>query len=248
MSRIDALSIVGPDLFRDAPDLPETVSQAAALGTDGLVVAPGRPIDYHLPPANDALAAHSESVGTSRIARLARVDPNQGSQAVAEVHRCVNDLGCAGVFLHPGEEVFAARHSVDVVRTAAELGVPVVIATGLYALSEPLQVLELAVAVPDAKIVMTTGGQINISGLSMIDAWTALSRHEHLYVLTNGEYRQDFIEQIANELDPTRIMFATFAPSFDRGYETKRVANARLSPDVRRLVEFNNAERLFGLA
>ena len=37
---------------------------------------------------------------------------------------------------------------------------------------------------------MTTGGQINISGLSVVDAWLALTTTPNLHVLTNGVYRQ----------------------------------------------------------
>lgn len=243
--RIDALTIVGPNLFRPAPGLTETLAASAALGITGIVAAPGRPHAYALPPANDALAAAAGD--NSSVARLARVDPNQGDDAVAEVHRCVTELDCRGVFLHPGEEVFVIRNATAVARAAAQLGVPVVVASGLYALSEPLQVLDLAEAVPEATIVMTTGGQINISGLSMVDAWNALQRHENLCVMTNGEYRQDFIERLAIELDPTRVLYSTFAPYFDRGYETARIESARLPDDARQPVEHGNAERLFGL-
>lgn len=244
MNRIDALSLVGPDLFRPGSSLAEVVDQSYELGTDGVVVAPGRPPQYHLPPANDWLA--DACAGSEHVVRLARVDPNQGRAASDEVVRCVSELGCVGVFLHPGEESFAVRRAVDVVRTAGELGVAVVIAAGLYAMSEPLQIAELAASVPGTEVVMSTGGQINISGLSMADAWAALERNPNLHVLTNGEYRQDFIERLAIELDHRRVLFATFAPVFDRAYETARVTNARLSDDIRRAVEVDNAARLFG--
>ena len=73
--KIDALSIVGPNLFRPAPGLDDTLAQAEALGIDRIAVAPGRPLAYALPPANDALAAAAS--GNSSVARLARVDPNR---------------------------------------------------------------------------------------------------------------------------------------------------------------------------
>src|SRR5690606_19173069 len=157
--------------------------RSLTLGTDGVVVAPGRPPAYHLPPANDSLA--DACVDRGHVVRLARVDPNQGAAARDEVVRCVTEPGCVGVFLHPREESFAVRRAVDVARTAGELGVPVVVAAGLYALSEPLQIAELAALAADTTIVMSTGGQINISGLSMADAWTALERNPNLHVLTN---------------------------------------------------------------
>lgn len=244
--RIDALCIAAPNLFRPALTLDELDDAKRRLNLDGVVVAPGRPPDYHLPPANDALAEVTQD--RSDLARLVRVDPNQGDHAVQEVRRAVTGLGCRGLFLHPGEEVFVIRDAVAVVQAAADLGVPTVVAAGLYALSEPLQVLEIAAAVPDATVVMSTGGQINISGLAMVDAWRALERHENLHVMTNGEYRQDFIERLARDLDPHRVLMASFAPYFDQGYEVARVANAVIEPAARALVEGGNAERLFGVA
>jgi predicted TIM-barrel fold metal-dependent hydrolase len=126
--------------------------------------------------------------------------------------------------------------------------VPVVIATGSFALSEPLQVAELAASVPEVLIVMTNGGQVNISGLSMVDAWLALTSVPSLHVMTNGEYRQDFIERLALELDPGRVLFASGSPMFHVGYEVARIRSARLSEDARRAIEHENAARLFARA
>jgi predicted TIM-barrel fold metal-dependent hydrolase len=242
---VDALTIVGPNLFRPTPGLGELQAAARRNGIDGLIVAPARPFDYALPPANDALAAHA--AGLPRIARLGRVDPNQGSAGLTEARRCVRELGCTGLFLHPGEEAFKVRLAAAVLEVSAEEGVPVVIAAGLYGLSEPLQILHAVAMVPEATVILTSGGQINISGLSMIDAWAALERHAGLHVMTNGEYRQDFIERLARDLDPNRVLFASFTPYFDQGYELARVRSAALTHAERALVEGDNAVRLFGL-
>ena len=91
----------------------------------------------------------------------------------------------------------------------------------------------------------TSGGQVNISGLSLVDAWLALTSTPNLYVMTNGEYRQDFIERLATELDPTRVLFASFAPVFDAAFEVARIRSARLTGDARILIEHENAQRLF---
>jgi hypothetical protein len=243
---VDALAVVGPNLFRPTPSLGELLVAARKNGVEGLVVAPARPLDYALPPANDALAA--QAAGLPLVARLGRVDPNQGAAALAEARRCVRELGCKGLFLHPGEEAFNVRLAASLLELAAEEDVPVVIAAGLYGLSEPLQILRAAALVPGATLVLTSGGQINISGLGMIDAWAALERHDGLHVLTNGEYRQDFIERVARDLDPRRVLFASFTPYFDQGYELARVRSAALTPAERALVEGDNAARLFGLA
>jgi predicted TIM-barrel fold metal-dependent hydrolase len=243
--RIDALVVAGPNLFRDTPGLPDLLTAAGRRGIEGLVVVPGRPPEYSLPPANDRLAQQAE--GLSGVARLGRVDPNQKGAAVGEARRCLTELGCAGLFLHPGEEVFKARAAVAVLEEAAAWGAPVVVAAGLYGLSEPLQVLQLVAAVPEATVVMTSGGQTNISGLSMIDAWAALERNPRLHVLTNGEYRQDFIERLVRDLDPRRVLFGSFSPYYDQGFELARVGSAQMDDASRALVEGGNAGRLFGL-
>lgn len=242
---VDSLVIAGPNLFvPGSPGIDALARSSAARGIDALVVAPGRPSGYALPPANDTLAeAARHTSGT--ITRLARVDPWQGQDAVSEARRCLTELECVGLFLHPGEEVFPVREAITVAQVAEQFSVPVVIATGLYALSEPLQVLELAAAVPSIPVVMTSGGQINISGLGMIDAWAALRRSANLHILTNGEYRQDFLEQLVTDLDPHRLLFASFSPYYEQDFELLRVKFARMDDEARALVLGGNAERLF---
>jgi len=243
---IDALTIAGPNLFLPTPALPEMLATSSGNGVDFVVVAPGRPYDYVLPPANDRLAAEAASL--PNVACLGRIDPLQGANAIAEARRCLQVLGCAGLLLHPREEAFRVRTAVDVLRVAADAGAPVVVVAGAYGLSEPLQILQLANSVPDATVIMTSGGQINISGLGIIDAWTALERNSNLYVMTNGEYRQDYLERLVRELDPRRVLFASLSPYFDQGFEVARIRSATMDAEARLLVEGANAARLFGLA
>jgi predicted TIM-barrel fold metal-dependent hydrolase len=241
---IDALMLLGENRFGPTMGFDEALAVADRLGLAGIVAAPARPLDYHLEPANEALAAFARRSG-GRVVALGRVDPLDGRRAVAEAERCLGDLGCAGLFLHPAEECFPVRLARPVVDAIRGAGVPVVVATGYVALSEPLQVAELAAAVPDVPMVMTTGGQINISGLSMVDAWLALTSTPNLQVMTNGEYRQDFIERLAAEMDQRRVLFASFAPVFDPAFEVARIRSARLGEPARLAIEHDNAARLF---
>jgi predicted TIM-barrel fold metal-dependent hydrolase len=241
---IDALMLLGENRFGPSINPPQAVALADELGHEAIVAAPARPPDYHLGPANAALSqAAADSEG--RLIALGRVDPTDGQRAVAEARRCLDELGCAGLFLHPGEEAYPVRLARPVLEVVAEAGAPVVVATGLFAQSEPLQVAELAAAFPSVPVIMTSGGQINISGLSMVDAWLALTTTPNLSVLTNGEYRQDYIERLAGELDPRRVLFASFAPLYDPRFEVARIRSARLSVEARRVIEHDNARRLF---
>jgi uncharacterized protein len=243
---VDALVVLGENRFGTSLAADAALRLCDELGVDRMIAAPARPLDYHLGPANDRLA---EAVGESggRIAGLGRVDPTDGERAVTEARRCLEDLGLVGLFLHPMEEAVPVSQAVAVFEVASDRSVPVVIATGYFALSEPLQIAELAGAFPEVTIVMTSGGQINISGLAMTDAWLALTTHANLYVTTNGEYRQDFIERLAGDLDPSRVLYASFAPVFDARFELRRVRSARMSETARAEVEGDNAQRIFGL-
>jgi predicted TIM-barrel fold metal-dependent hydrolase len=243
---VDALMLLGDNRFGPTLEVPDALVLCGRLGIDKLVAAPARPFDYHLEPANERLATAARASG-GRLAALGRVDPLNRRAAEAEARRCLDDLGCVGLFLHPGEESFpvtAARHVFEV---AAERRKPVVVAAGWFALSEPLQVAQAAADVPDLPVVLTNGGQINISGLSMADAWLALTSRDNLLVMTNGEYRQDFIERLTSELSPERVLYASGAPAFDPVFEHKRIRSARMTDEARSAVEGGNAARLFHL-
>ena len=238
--------LLGENRFAPSLAVADALAIADRLGLDAIVAAPARPLDYHLGPANTVLAA-AAARSQGRIVPLGRVDPTDGARAVAEARRCLDELGCAGLFLHPGEESFPVRLAQPILDAVRDRGRPVVVATGFFAQSEPLQIAELAAGVPEVPVVLTTGGQINISGLSMVDAWLALTTTPNLHVLTNGEYRQDFIERLATQLDPARVLYASFAPAFDPAFEQARIRSARLPDGARRAIEKENARRLFGI-
>lgn len=242
----DALVLLGENRFSRSLSAEDAIATADRLGVDRLVAAPARPFDYHLGPANDALA---EAAGRTagRLTALGRVDPTDGGRGVAEARRCLRDLGFVGLFVHPLEEAFRITDARDVLAVAAEAQVPVVVATGFPMASEPLQVAQVAGDFPDTPIVMTNGGNINISGLSLADAWLALKLAPNLLVTTNGEYRQDFVERLASELEPGRVMFASMTPYFDAVFEFMRVRSARMSDHARVEVEGLTAARVFGI-
>ena len=243
---VDALMLLGDNRFGPALSVDDALRLSDELELDVVVAAPARPFNYHLEPANERLAEAARR-SRGRLVAMGRVDPLNGEKALAEASRCLEELGCVGLFLHPGEEAFPISRAGHVLEVAREHRAPVTVATGYFALSEPLQVAQLAGSFPEVPVVMTTGGQMNISGLSMVDAWLALTSNANLHVMTNGEYRQDFIERLASEFDYRRVLYASFAPAFDPAFERRRVRSARTTPEKRRAIEGDNAARLFGL-
>lgn len=245
MRLVDSLVLVGRSVtgLHLSPD--DLLRQMDTLGIDRAVVCPVKPENYHLPPENDRVARMAARQA-DRFFPLCRVDPNR-RDSVEEVQRCFQDLGARGLFLHPGEELFRVNDPrvEAVVNVVQRHGKPVVVASGYPWVSEALQVGHLAARFPDVTFVMTNGGQFNISGLGMTDAWLALEQNSNLKVQTAGEYRQDFIERVLRDLGSDRVLFASGAPGFDQRFELARARQLELSEEQRRYVLEMNAVSLF---
>jgi predicted TIM-barrel fold metal-dependent hydrolase len=248
---VDSLSFLGESLFGPKATAAELIARMDELEIDRAVVCPFKPRGYDLRAANDAVA-EAVRAWSGRLTGFARVDPNLGDEACAELERALGDLGLAGLFLHPWEETFrVSGPQVDaVLETARRHGVPVIVASGYPWLAEGLQVGELARRFPEVTVVATNGAQINISGLGQEDAERALVANANLSIQTAGVYREDFIEGIASRLGAERVLFASGFPLLDPRLEILRVRWApNLDEHQRALVLGENATRLlFGRA
>ncbi len=244
---IDVFTFIGQSLFGYGQTADELSARLDGAGVERAAVCPAKPRGYHLAPANDMVA--EAAAREPRFVGLARVDPNLDDQALAELDRALLSLGLRGLFLHPWEEHFRVNGaSVDpLLERCAALQVPVVIATGYPWVSEAAQVGDLARRFPRVPIVMTHGGQINISGLGQADALEVLRRHANVSIETSGVYRQDFLEDVARELGPERVLFGSNSPLMDTRLEIERVRWAKLPEEARALMLAENARRLFRL-
>lgn len=242
---VDGLTFVGASLFGTSQSYEQLVRGLAENEVDAAVVCAARPVDYHLEPANEAVAV-LQKTDPARMIGLARVDANR-PDAGQQTLRCLDSLGLRGVFLHPREEVFAINDPRvnEVLDVCSARGAPVVVAAGYPWVSEALQVAELATRHPDVPVVMTNGGQLNISGLGQNDALLALRACQNIVVQTNGVYRQDFLERVVRELGPDRVMFSSMSPHFDPAYEVLRVRLATFSDEDKAVVLGGTATRLF---
>jgi predicted TIM-barrel fold metal-dependent hydrolase len=244
---IDAFTFVGESLFGYSQSAAELLARMDAAEVDAAIVCPVKPFDYHLAPANDLVA--EATAGQARLVGLARVDPNRGAEALAELDRALQVLHLRGLFLHPWEDHFRVNgpRVAPLMQRCAALGAPVMIAAGYPWLSEAAQIGDLAGRFPDVQIVMTHGGQINISGLGQADAFDALRRHSNVSIETSGVYRQDFLEEVAATLGAERVLFGSNSPLMDVRLEVERARWARLPERARLLILGGNAQRIFTL-
>lgn len=229
---VDAYVLCGEDRNGWRQDVATIVATGERAGIDHhvLVAAPSR--------ERDVVA------GNDRIAALVARDPDRfdgwgridvlATNASSEARRCLRELGLAGLFLDPAADGYRADDPrVDaVLGSTGSLRAPVLVATGAPWWSEALQVAALATRHPGVRFLLSNGGQVNISGLGMQDAWAALESSPNLAVLTNGEYRQDFIEDVATRLGPDRILFGSGSPAFEPPFEILRVRWADLPEPV----------------
>lgn len=233
---IDAHVHVGKSIFGYELAPEALLESMKENGIDYSVICPVQPMNYHLEPENDFIAKLTQQYPKFFLG-FCRVDPRQGEKAVLEVKRAIKTLGLRGVFLHPWEEGYRinAEYVVSVVNEAAELGVPVMVAAGFPWVSHALQIADLAGRVPEASIIMTNGGQINISGLAQADAYEAMRSHENLYIETSGVYRQDFLENCIQEFGAKRVIFGSNGPKMHQGFELDRAISATKKNEASRV-------------
>ena len=140
---------------------------------------------------------------------MARVNPWAGDGALSQLTYAVTDLGARALFLHPAEEHFRIndRRMRRLARLSAELRVPIMVASGYQGLSEAAQMTQFAPWCPEVPVILTNGGQYNISGLGLIDASLALHM-DNVYIHTSGVYRDDWIARVVSQFGAERLLFA----------------------------------------
>jgi predicted TIM-barrel fold metal-dependent hydrolase len=209
------------------------------------VVAPVQPKTYRLEPQNEAISV-TQLRYPDRFIGFCRIDPRQGEDAVTELRRCVLQLGLKGLLLHPMEEGYTITedHVVRLVKEAGSLGVPVIVAAGYPWVAHALQIRSVAEQAEEATIIMSHGGQINISGLAQADAFLAMETCSNLSIGTNGVYRQDFLEECIDAFGPERVLFTSMAPVFHQGFELDRVNSVKMEESARPSVLGGNIIRI----
>ncbi len=225
----------------------ELLLRMDTLNIEMALACPFKPVSYELEQANqvlaDAIKKHED-----RLLGAARVDPWQPN-AAESLGWAVEALGFRALYINPWEENFRAdiKQLDELMAVAEEKKLPVLVASGYPWLSEASQVCKLASRWPGVPVVMSNGGQINISGLGQAGAALALRQQGNLSFDTAGIYRQDFIEEMIDVFNGERVLFGSGAPYFDQRYEIRRLQLAKVSDENRQKMADKNACRLLGL-
>jgi uncharacterized protein len=242
---VDGLTILGTSISGYQLRAEELMASMESNGIDKSVIVPVQPKTYRLEPQNEAIAV-TQMRYPDRFIGFCRIDPRQGEDAVTELRRCVLQLGLKGLMLHPMEEGYTINedHAVRVVKEAGSLGVPTIIAAGYPWVAHALQIRSVAEQAEEATIIMSHGGQINISGLAQADSFLAMEMCSNLYIGTNGVYRQDFLEDCIDAFGPERVLFTSMTPVFHQGFELDRANSVKMEEANRPLVLGGNMIRI----
>src|SRR5689334_23284188 len=140
---VDSHVHVGHSIYGHNQTVADVLRQMDELAIDRAVLCPVQPMDYHLEPANDEIAA-AVRAHSDRFVGFCRVDPRRGDRAVRELERAVVQLGLRGVFLHPWEEGYPINRPpvFSVIEQAIELKLPLMIAAGYPWVSHASQVAD----------------------------------------------------------------------------------------------------------
>jgi uncharacterized protein len=210
----------------------------------GLLI-PARPKDYRFDRAHaDLLEFLSTSQGSGWHGAL-RVDPWRLEESLS----LIKETPLPALFLHPFEEHIYPTHKnfIQVVQAASERGLPLILACGYLPYSHAAQILPLIEKFPKQPFLLTHGGQINICGLHLTEAFEIFSRCPNASFEISGIYRHDYIEQAIAELGPHRVIFGSASPHYDFDYELKRVEYLSLSARDAEQILSKNARRFLNL-
>jgi predicted TIM-barrel fold metal-dependent hydrolase len=240
---IDAHSHLGwSDVFSAGITEELLLGTMAANGIDATLVMPAAGADPV--PTHDAIAELAEREA-GRVFGMASIPPLLGEDFyVRELRRCVNELGFKAVKLHPQAHATSPVLPVaDVVfRTAAELGIPVMVHTGTGApFALPSLLIRRARQYPELKIVLAHAGFAVYTEEAIIAAEVC----ENVYLEPSWCLAGD-IGRMIRLLGPERVMYGGDLP-YNVPVELTKPRAAGLGDDETEWFLWRTARDVFGL-
>lgn len=188
-----------------------------------------------------------------RLIGVGSVDISRPVEAVAEIRRCVNELGFKAIRILPWlwELPPTDRLFYPVYATCCELGVPFCTQighTGPLRSSEvgrPIYLDRVALDFPDLTIV---GGHIGYPWTD--EAIAVATKHKNVFIDTSGYTVKRYPPQLVAYLKSngrTKVLFGSNYPMITPTKALAELANLGLDADTRDLFLAGNARRVYGL-
>ncbi len=201
---------------------------------------------------NDAIAAYRDDRPDRFPAAVGIVEPRDGEASLAELDRCRNDLGLAGISFHTRFQGVSldSQWIIAYCRHMAEIGlVPVLHAMDDTPEEALWKLATVARSIPDTPVLaLDAFGSYEATRECFFIAETA----PNIIFDTSLSYNFDFIEDFANRFGADRVVFGTDLYSHPAGRRISHILDqikeSDLSNDDKAAIMAGNARRLFGLA
>lgn len=242
---IDTHQHLGRSLFTDVETTRNDL--LAAMDENGIEIAfvMPQPTRDDLYEYHDRIAADVEAAG-GRLYGMASIDPWwDEAKYIAEASRCVEDLGFVALKLHPLAHNIAANHgqAEKVYRAAADLGVPLIVHTGLGTpWSLPSLCIPFARRYPTLPVILAHSGW----GVYSAEAFVAADVCENI-VLEPSWCPAYVTQKLARTFGCERMLFGTDHLT-NMPVELAKFRAIGLSEDELQTIFETNPRRLFPLS
>lgn len=204
-------------------------------------IIPTKPFAYDYEEPNKDLRHIAQQ--HQELQHILRVDPWRNEQAI----QMVKDTTSSVLFLHFFEEQIYPTNPLvmQVVEEAQSKNLAVMLASGYLPFSHSAQVQPLVNSFPDVRFILTHGGQINISGMHMAEAFEIFRENDNTFFETSGIYREDYIEDAIDKLGSERVLFGSGSPYYYFPFEVRRIEHLKTSSSIKEKIFYKNAHAFF---
>ncbi len=179
-----------------------------------------------------------------RFVGLAHIDPNSKQTGVSEIEKCVS-AGFRGIKLHPKWDNYCILDEnlmTPILDKISEEHLPVMIHTGNYPMSVPIQVAFLAKTYPKVKFICAHMGIDNSA-----EAATAAKYASNIFLETSGTSSAGEVEMVAKSVGAERILFGTDPPYGKFVAEFYKIVSLEISDQDKQKIFWDNAAKLYGV-
>jgi len=192
--------------------------------------------------------------GSERLIPFANINPYITFNQVAELERCVTELGVKGLKLYPTYQHFYPNDSklFPIYERAQEFGIPVMVHTGssvfpgsFMKYGDPLFLDEIAVFFPRLKIIQSHAGR----GFWYDRAFFLAGLHENVYMDITGLPPQNLLKYFPDlERNADKVVFGSDWPGIiDVKKNVAAILELPLSKSTKGKILGKNAARLLGI-
>lgn len=201
---------------------------------------------------NDRVAAFCR--GSDRLIPFGNINPYVTYNRIAELERCVSELGIKGFKLYPTYQHFYPNENrlFPLYERAQELSIPVMVHTGssvfrgsLMKYGDPLFLDEIAVFFPELKIIQSHAGR----GFWYDRAFFLAGLHENVYMDITGLPPQNLLKYFPDlERNADKIIFGSDWPGIiDIKRNVRAIMELPISPSTKAKILGKNAAALLGV-